>query len=329
MDDLTAPDAPDVDNGAAVEFEPFPMADLPSAYWVGRASAAGMALGGTACHMLFEFEKKSYDVPRLEAALRLVVNRHKMLRCIVTEDGMNQVLRTVPPYSIRVVDKSHMDDAEFEEWRNKEWHAMLHRVFDASQWPLFDVQVILARNSQWMMTDFDHMTVDLRSMFIVFDEWQTIYAGKGHTLSPVPGFTYRMAVERMLNARTSPRYQNDQAYWFNRVDSLPGAPALPLQQPLASVTAPTFRRLEQYVRRDGAIGCLGFAFARVLTLCLPTMTALACACGMHCFLHCVPCVVVVVVVVVVVAAAAVVFLAPAFCLLLNGMRCAAWPARSA
>lgn len=155
MDLAVPPDADPVDNGAEVEFEPFAMADLPSAYWVGRASAAGMALGGTACHMLFEFEKEEYDVPRLERALQLVVNRHKMLRCVVTDDGMNQVLRSVPPYAIRVVDKSALSEEEFEAWRDAEWRAMLHRVFDASEWPLFDVQVVKGRNSQWLLTDFD------------------------------------------------------------------------------------------------------------------------------------------------------------------------------
>ena len=231
-----------VDNDAAVEFEPFPLADLPSAYWVGR-SASGLGLSGTACHIMFEFEEREYDVPRLERALRLVISRHKMLRCVVTEDGMNQVLRSVPPYTIAVTDVSHLDDAALEAWRDTDWVRMMRRVFDATAWPLFEVRVVKARDRQWILCDFDHMTMDLRSMFIVFQEWDAAYAGR--ELPPLPRFTYRMAVERMIAQRDTPRYARDKEYWFSRIDTLPSAPSLPLARPLSGVQAPTFRRLQQ------------------------------------------------------------------------------------
>lgn len=240
------PDASPVDPDAEIEFEPFPLADLPSAYWVGRASST-MALGGTACHMLFEFEARSYDIPRLERALGYVIRRHKMLRCIVTEDGMNQVLRSVPEYKIEVTDCTHMTEEQLQAYRDELWLSMHHRVFDSTTWPLFEVRVLAGANRQWMLTDFDHMTVDLRSMFLVFEEWQTIYAGRGHTLPNVPRFTYRMAVERMLQQRETPRYAADKKYWFDRIDALPTAPTLPVARSLESVQSPTFRRLEQYV----------------------------------------------------------------------------------
>ena len=241
------PDADAVDNGVPAEFEPFPLADLPSAYWVGRVGSTGMATGGTACHMLFEFEAPSYDVPRLEQSLQLVVNRHKMLRCVITDDGMNQVLRSVPQYRIAVTDLSSASDADAEAARNDAWEAMHHRVFDSSVWPLFEVRVLVGPRCSWMMTDFDHLTVDLRSMFIVFEEWQTIYAGRGDTLPAVPRFTYRQAVERMMAQRDTPRYARDKEYWFNRIESLPSAPELPVKNDLATIATPTFRRLEQYV----------------------------------------------------------------------------------
>lgn len=266
------PDSQDVDGDAAIEFEPFPMGDLPSAcvppqvflvcacllrqltgwvgvccrYWVGRMQSK-LALGGTACHIMFEFEERHHDVARLERALQLVINRHKMLRCIITEDGMNQVLRSVPPYKIATIDGYGKSDAELKAIRDAEWARMMHRVFDSSQWPLFEVKMIVSDTKHWILADFDHLTMDLRSMFIVFQEWNEVYAGRGDTLAPVPRFTYRMAMERVLDQRNTPRHQADKEYWFSRIDDFPAAPTLPLARELSSVQAPTFRRLQQYV----------------------------------------------------------------------------------
>jgi len=233
-----------IDADAAVEFEPFPMADLPSAYWVGRQRGA-VSHATTACHMLFAFHDSSYDVPKLEHALNVVIRRHKMLRCVITPDGFNQVLRTVPSYQIRVEDKSQLSSSEFKQWLDEQWDTMLRRVFDSETWPLFEARVVISSDGSWLLTDFDHMTVDLRSVFIVFDEWSEAYAGRSDALPRVPTLTYRQAVQRMSELRKSARFARDQEYWLNRIDALPSAPPLPYQTAPSKIGQSTFRRIEQ------------------------------------------------------------------------------------
>lgn len=190
---------------------------------------------------------------RLSRALQFCINRHKMLRCVITEDGLNQILRSVPAYNIPVHDISHLSPSEQQQYLADKRAATNKRVFDASKWPLFDIQCVrLGPGVVRLQTDWDHLCIDLRSVFMLLQEWSTVYSGKGHSLPPVTRFTYRQAVAAIKESRKGRAYTAAKQYWWGRLeaDSLPMAPSLPLRRALETVQQPTFRRLHRSVPAD-------------------------------------------------------------------------------
>lgn len=72
------------------ENEPFPLALMQHAYWVGRDSS--QHLGGVAAHFYHEFDRPQIDAARLESAVRQLLARHGMLRVVILDEGQQQVL---------------------------------------------------------------------------------------------------------------------------------------------------------------------------------------------------------------------------------------------
>ena len=93
---------PQITPDAERRHEPFPLTDIQQAYWMGRSQA--FELGNVAAHSYMEFESDGLDLARFNAALLRLIERHDMLRAVVTPDGQQQILERVPPYRIEVLD---------------------------------------------------------------------------------------------------------------------------------------------------------------------------------------------------------------------------------
>src|SRR5262249_53117535 len=81
---------------------PFPLTEVQQAYWIGRSGVFEM--GNVSTHAYIELESASFDLERFEHALQRVIARHGMLRAIVLPDGRQQILESVPPYEINVLE---------------------------------------------------------------------------------------------------------------------------------------------------------------------------------------------------------------------------------
>src|SRR5437588_5382423 len=66
-------------------YQPFPLTDVQGAYLLGRRDM--FAYGGIACHAYGEVAIADLDPARLEAAWQSLVQRHDMLRAMITVDG--------------------------------------------------------------------------------------------------------------------------------------------------------------------------------------------------------------------------------------------------
>lgn len=70
--------------------EPFDLALMQHAYWAGRD--ADMEFGGVATHLYNEFDGPRIDTARLDRAVRLLLERHGMLRVAIGDDGRQRIL---------------------------------------------------------------------------------------------------------------------------------------------------------------------------------------------------------------------------------------------
>lgn len=225
--------------------QPFPLTDVQHAYWAGRAS--GFELGNTATHIYTEQELAEFDTEEVDRIWNLLIQRHDMLRAVVSADGMQRILPEVPPYRIEVADLSGLDETSRERHLMDVRQRMSHQVFDPQRWPMFEIRVSKLADSRYRLhTSIDALIADARSFGLLEAEYEAIAAGLEDTL-PVLDIGFRDYVLAERRARDGVQYEAAREYWLRRLADFPAAPQLPLARDPGEVSKPIF------VRREGCI----------------------------------------------------------------------------
>jgi amino acid adenylation domain-containing protein len=220
--------------------DPFPLTEVQQAYWIGRDP--DLELGNVATHGYFEVDTEGLDAGRLEAAVRILVDRHAALRTVIRPDGTQQVLRSVPPYQVEVTDLRGAGQAEAATGLAAMRAAMSHQVLPADRWPMFDIRVALMPGGQERIgVSIDALIADAYSVQLLMGELGLLYRQPAARLEP-PGLTFRDYVVAEAQSRDSPQYERALRYWRGRLAALPPGPELPLARSPADVAVPRFRR---------------------------------------------------------------------------------------
>jgi amino acid adenylation domain-containing protein len=224
---LTAP-------GPAGATEGFPLTLLQRGYLIGRGDSVEM--GNVASHIYHEIDG-CWDVGRLQAALRVVVARHGMLRTWFTADG-RQV--TEPDADVRIgrldlrgqpASAQQAQLAELREQRS-------HRILPADRAPMLAADVTLLGDDQMRLhVGHDGLVMDGISMFGFFAEWWRAYAGE-----PADGEMVSFAdyVTSLTTMRDSAAAKRSRDYWLGRLSDLPEHPDLPLRISPSAIARPRF-----------------------------------------------------------------------------------------
>ncbi len=225
----------------AAAHEPFPLTPVQEAYWLGRQSL--VELGEVACHSYVEFRLHALDLDRLTSAWRAVIDRHPMLRAIVTPNGTQRILDAseLPPFTIAFADFSSASRDEAEAAVRTVREQMSHQVLACDRWPLFEVRVTRVAENDWHLhLSLDALILDGESCGFMLQEVFNLYHRR---IAPAPTAepTFRDYVLHLQ--APSPEKEQARAYWEARLDSLPPAPALPLAVDPARLADPRFGRL--------------------------------------------------------------------------------------
>ncbi|WP_309227834.1 MULTISPECIES: amino acid adenylation domain-containing protein [unclassified Mycolicibacterium] len=224
--DLVAEHAPDalveaplVDTaGAGDATDPFPLAPIQHAFWVGRNN--DQQLGGVSAHLYVEFDGAGVDPQRLRTAAAKLAARHPMLRVEILPDGTQRIGDR--PLPVTVYDLRDLDpaaaEAQLELTRDTKSHQMLHdEVLQLSL-------SLLPGGRTRLHVDMDMQAADAVSYRNFMADLAAYYRGAE---LPGLGYTYREYRAR-LTASAPPPSQQDQQWWADRVPDLPDSPALPL-----------------------------------------------------------------------------------------------------
>jgi len=267
---------PRITPAPAERYEPFPLTDLQQAYWVGRSGA--FELGNVGSHFYLEADLPGLDLGRFNQALVRLIERHDMLRAVVRPDGRQQVLSTVPPYRVAVVDLTGCSPERAAAARAAVRAEMSHQVLPADRWPLFGIRAsLVAGGGVRLHMSFDLLIGDVWSFQIFFRELFTLYR-RPATVLPALALSFRDYVLAEAAFQGSARYRQSHEYWRGRLGSLPPPPELPLARTAAELDRPRFtrrsgrleagswRRLKQRATRAGITpsAVLLAAFAEVL-----------------------------------------------------------------
>ena len=229
-------------------YEPFPLTDVQQAYWIGRGAA--VELGNVSTHGYQEFDLVGLDLEKFEFAWQKVIERHDMLRAIVRPDGLQQILKDVPPYRIKILDLRHHSaqraNAELQSVRDE----ISHQVLPCDQWPMFEVRVSQLGDDRFRIhLSVDCLTLDLWSIEILRQELARLYRDPQTVLGPLE-LSFRDYVLAEEGLRDTELYQRALTYWQERLTTLPPAPELPLARAASSLQQPHFVRKAAQLEKE-------------------------------------------------------------------------------
>ncbi len=215
------PDADDhplpCESCTANDNEPFPLAPIQHALWVGRND--DQQLGGVAAHLYVEFDGVGVDPERLRTAAAQLAARHPMLRVDILSDGTQRIGDRELP--VHVHDLRDLDSAaaaqRLEEIRDAKSHQLLRgEVLELSL-------SLLPDGRSRLHVDLDMQAADAVSYRNFMSDLAVFYRG-GEL--PALGYSYRRY--RAALTSTVTESDDDRRWWQERIPQLPEGPALPL-----------------------------------------------------------------------------------------------------
>jgi amino acid adenylation domain-containing protein len=221
--------------------EPFPLNDIQQAYWAGRSG--NYELGGVSAHAYLEVDCTELNLQRLSHALNQLIKRHDMLRAVVKEDGLQQILRQVPEYQIKSNDLRHLSQDQVTERLSSIRQQMSHQLMPSNRWPLFEVRASQIEHQRTRLHfSFDGLIMDAWSRNIFFKELIANYKQPNISFDPIE-ISFRDYVLAGEALRNTDQYQQSMQYWRDRFFNLPFPPELPIVKDDYAQSRTRFQRL--------------------------------------------------------------------------------------
>lgn len=214
---------------AAVEekYEGFNLVEMQQAYLVGRDK--GMYLSGLPTHAYAELFCEDYDYIKLLVAFNKLVKRHDMLRCAVTPEGTQYIVKELTVESIPVIDLSE-EDEEYQKQiilqRRKEIN---RQILDLNDMPLTKIYVIQTGAQTALIQMYsDAIVTDGASGALLINELDKLYTAA--KLYPAE-FTYSFNdfVRYRQEIKQSKEFEESKAFWEERIKHFPDPIELPMK----------------------------------------------------------------------------------------------------
>ncbi|QHG16471.1 amino acid adenylation domain-containing protein [Nostoc sp. ATCC 53789] len=219
-------------------YQPFPLTDLQQAYALGGSNF--FDLGNVSAHFYVEFAVTNLDIERLNLAWQRLIERHEMLRAVILPDAQQQILETVPPFAVEVIDLRGQKEAE------QQIAAMRQQMKDngpsLDKYPLFEVRVQLLNEERAQLhISISLLICDALSGGFVFQDLYQFYLNPQAQL-PALNLSFRDYILTLNQRRQTAAYQKARDYWWPRLSEIPPAPELPLAKSPSAIEKPTFTR---------------------------------------------------------------------------------------
>ena len=217
-------------------YAPFPLTDVQEAYWLGRSGFFDLGTAGTNIFMEFELVGGDAAVDDVERAVRVLVERHAMLRARILPDGRQRILAQVPPFR---VERRTLRGRPAESQRG-ELDELRRRLRFAkgplAEGPLFDVVACLEDGERVrLLMRIDALIMDGKSRMAFVKELFAVASDASRRLPPLE-CTYRDYAVACAELEGGESRRAAREYWMSRAAGLPGGPVLPLAREMGPET---------------------------------------------------------------------------------------------
>jgi len=204
--------------------EPFALAPMQHAMWVGRQDH--QPLGGVVGHLYVEFDGGPIDPERLRAAATALAGRHPMLRVRFLPDGTQRITPADESgaFPVAVMDLRHLDGDVVDERLAAIRDAKSHQQLDGAAFELALTRLPGGRSR--LHVDLDMQAADAMSYRTLMADLAALYLGRALPELSYSYRQYRQAIEAQ-EAQPQPRRDADRQWWTRRIPQLPDPPSLP------------------------------------------------------------------------------------------------------
>ncbi len=215
------------------KYLPFPLMEIQQAYWIGRSGI--FPLGNVATHRYMEIDAEKTDLGKFETTFQKLIERHDMLRSVVSPDGMQRILEHTPPYEIKILDLCEQTPEQTESLLKAVREEMSHQVLPSDQWPIFEIRASRLSSDRYIIHfSLDAIVLDIWSRFIIFREWEQLYNNPDVVLKKLE-LSFRDYVLAEQSLKNSSQYKRSKEYWLKRLPKMPPGPELPLAKSPESI----------------------------------------------------------------------------------------------
>ena len=246
----------------ARRFQPCPMTDLQTAYYIGRQ--ADTELGGSPTRGYSEIICTEYDQERMTQAIRKLFQKHDVLRCCFQPDGTQQTVPEYDPPAPELEDISHMPPAEQEAHLLQKRERIFNTLFDVHQLPLVSFSATRCSGKTVIHFNHDGMIIDGWSHEKLIDELDQFYSDPERAVTP-PGICFPDYVRYLEQLPGTEQFQADKAYWMEQAHSMYPRPSLPLLREPSQIKQVHTRQVIRYISQPVWDSVTGFAARHGLT----------------------------------------------------------------
>ncbi|MCG7521802.1 amino acid adenylation domain-containing protein [Ruegeria sp. Ofav3-42] len=236
------------------------LTSMQAAYWTGGHSAANS--DGVVAHLYSEFDGPLMDLDILKASVRLLFERHPMLRLAVAANGVARIAPVDTGHALGLFDLRHLNGIELDR--------ELHRIRDEKSHQRLPLETghgvefhlsILPGNRQRLHVDIDMISADPSCFGILLDDLAKTYSDGGvDRLPPAPDY----AAYRKDTVARPEALRADRAWWTTRFDALPPAPKLPRSEDRTG--GPLSTRLSKWIAAEDRAALQAIANSGGVTL---------------------------------------------------------------
>ncbi len=202
------------------------LTSMQTAYWFGRQSKE--KLGGVAAYLYAEFLCGSLEIPRLEAAVKLVLEKQPMLRVKITEDGLQHVDNNRKNNAIICDDLTSLGSGERENFQSEKRNSWTHGAVAPESDSVFAISVTKRTSEECILhVKADMIAVDPNSFRIFIEQLAAIYDGglAGITEPETTFFDWLKNVEN--DGELAVQMRLDRQYWQEKLSAIAPVPELP------------------------------------------------------------------------------------------------------
>ena len=197
--------------------------------WIGGDGVAKGYISDGYIEMSFD---KVLDIKRLEIAWNKVIQKHDMLRAIVSNSGYQIVQEAVPYVTIQCLDL-RITEGNNETDKNDFRRRLANKQYELGKWPMCDLALTVENEKSIIHLSLDMLIADFVSTNIILHDLETFY--ENPDLIIVPTTLYRDVVLYQNQKRTIKTVERNVAekYWSDKIPSMGEAPDLPLKDDYA------------------------------------------------------------------------------------------------